>query len=240
MDITYENRRRAPGDPGGPRGGWRRWLRLALTVLLLIGAACLVWRLAGDRTAVKRAEAPRVTTVIPVPPPPPPPQVKPPPKPQPVEQTPVARPMPTSKPAETPHPTDNQPKQMTMNAPAQAGSDNFNIGAGDGGGMVGSGGGGRFGNTSYRQYLAWQLQQAVERDRGVQDAGGDARFSVELNLWMAPDGRITRVTIGRSTGDEKLDAAVVGAIESLGKLDEVPPPAANYPVLVKLNGRRPG
>jgi periplasmic protein TonB len=236
MEMTYEN-----GQGGDPRNGWRRWIRPVIVVLLLAGAAWLVWRLAADRAGVKRAEAPQVTTVIPVPPPPPPPpKVKPPPKIQQTVQTPVAQPTPVSKPAETPKPSDNQPKQMTMNAPAQAGGDNFNIGAGDGTGMVGSGGGGRFGNSTYRQYMAYLLQQTVERDKQVQEAGGGDRFAVELNLWMAADGRITRVAIEQSTGDPKLDAAVLGAIQALGKVDEPPPPGATYPVLVRLNGRRPG
>jgi len=31
----------------------------------------------------------------------------------------------------------------------------------------------------------------------------------------------------------------VAAVEALGKVDEVPPPATSYPVLVKLQGRKP-
>ena len=195
----------------------------------------------NDTAGVKRTEAPQVTTVIPLPPPPPPPpQQKPPPeKMQEQVQTPVQHPTVAPKPADTPKPSDNQPKQMTMNAPAQAGTDSFNLGAGDGSGMVGSGGGGSFGNATYRQYIGNLLQQTIENDKRVQDSGGGERFNGGLNIWMDPSGHITRVELANTTGDPKLDAAVVAAVRTLGKVDEPPPPGQDYPVLINLHGRQP-
>ncbi len=217
-------------------------MKPAVWVVIAIGAALAVWHFANDTAGVKRTEAPRVTTVIPVPPPPPPPppKMKPPPEKQPDVATPVPKPTVAPKPAEAPKPTDNVPKQMTMNAPAQAGTDNFAIGAGDGSGMAGSGGGGSFGNATYTQYLVYALQQAVERDPRVQESGQGMRFVVGVNVWLEPTGRIDKVTIGQSTGDPKLDDAVLAALQSLGKLDEVPPPSWQYPVRLNLQGRQPG
>jgi TonB family protein len=232
METTYTG-----GSPGKGPG---RFIKPVVIAVVLAGLAALIWHFASDTAGVKRATAPQVTTVIPLPPPPPPPQQKPPPEKIKEEvKTPLDRPTPTPKPAEAPKPSDNEPKQMTMNAPAQAGTDSFNIGAGDGSGMVGSGGGGRFGNASYSQYMVYVLQRAIEQDKGVQDAGG-ARFAGNLNLWMDAAGRITKVTVAQSTGDPKIDAAVVAAVESLGKVDEPPPPGTPYPVLVKLLGHKPG
>ncbi|RKP52491.1 energy transducer TonB family protein [Trinickia fusca] len=232
MEMTYN---------GGPsRNGRGRYVKPALIVLALVGLGALIWHFAGETTGVRRAVAPQVTTVIPLPPPPPPPKQKPPPEKVKEEtKTPVDRPTIAPKPSEAPKPSDNQPKQMTMNAPAQAGADSFNIGAGDGSGMVGSGGGGTFGNATYSTYMVYVLQRAIEQDPGVQQVGG-ARFAGSLNLWMEPSGRITRVAIVQSTGDAKIDAAVVAAIQALGKVDEPPPPATTYPALVKLQGRKPG
>ncbi|AXK62881.1 MULTISPECIES: energy transducer TonB family protein [Burkholderia] len=231
MEMTYNG--------GPPQKGPRRYVKPVAIALALVGLAALIWHYAGDTAGVKRASAPQVTTVIPLPPPPPPPPQKPPPEKVKEEvKTPVDRPTIAPKPSEAPKPSDNQPKQMTMNAPAQAGTDSFNIGAGDGSGMVGSGGGGKFGNASYAQYMVYVLQRAIEQDKGVQEAGG-ARFTGSLNLWMDASGRITKVTVAQSTGDAKLDAAVVTAVESLGKVDEAPPPATAYPVLVRLQGRKP-
>jgi len=235
MEMTYDN-----GHGDDPEQGMRRFVRPAIIVLAGLGAAALIWHFANDMAGIKRTEVSPVTTIIPLPPPPPPPKVKPPPeKIQEDVKTPVDKPSVAPKPAEAPKPSDNQPKQMTMNAPAQAGSDNFNLAAGDGRGMAGSGGVGRFGNASYAQYMVYTLQQAIEKDKRVQDAGG-VRFSGSLNLWMEASGRISKVTIAQSTGDSKLDEAVLGAVETLGKVDEAPPPATVYPVLVKLQGRQPG
>jgi protein TonB len=234
MEMTYEN------GPDGQGEGPGRFIKPTIVVVVLLVAGALVWHFASDTAGVKRAEAPRITTVIPIPPPPPPPKVKPPPeKVEDTIKTPVDKPTVAPKPSEAPKPSDNQPKQMTMNAPAQAGNDGFNIAAGDGSGMAGSTGGGRFGNASYAQYMVYTLQQAIERDKQVQDAGG-ARFAGTLNLWMEPNGHITKVTIAQSTGDTKIDDAVVNAVQTLGKVDEPPPPATTYPVIVKLQGRQPG
>ncbi|KVN20559.1 energy transducer TonB [Burkholderia stagnalis] len=231
MEMTYNG--------GPPQKGPGRFVKPVAIALVLAGLAVLAWRFASDTAGVKRAAAPQVTTVIPLPPPPPPPKQKPPPEKVKEEvKTPVDKPTVAPKPSETPKPSDNQPKQMTMNADAQAGSDNFGIGAGDGSGMVGSGGGGRFGNASYAQYMVYVLQRAIEQDKGVQEAGG-ARFTGSLHLWLEPSGRIAKVTVAQSTGDAKLDAAVVAAVEALGKVDEAPPPATTYPVLVRLQGRKP-
>ena len=233
MEMTYPD--------GGPGDGPGRFIKPVVIALVVIGVVALVWHFASDTAGVKRAEAPQVTTVIPLPPPPPPPPPKQKPPPEKVDEvkTPVDKPTVAPKPSETPKPSDNQPKQMTMNAPAQAGTDNFGIGAGDGSGMAGSGGGGRFGNASYAQYMVYTLQRAIEQDKGVQEVGG-TRFAGNLNLWMEPSGRITRVTVAQSTGDAKIDAAVIAAVEALGQVDEPPPPATTYPVLVKLQGRKPG
>ncbi|WP_297352536.1 energy transducer TonB [Paraburkholderia sp.] len=240
MQMTYHNGR--GDDPDGEGSSWLRWLRPAIAGLVLLGGVALLWHFASDTAGVKRVEAPQVTTVIPLPPPPPPPPPKQKPPPEKTlddVKTPVEKPTVAPKPSEAPKPSDNQPKQVTMNAPAQAGTDSFNIGAGDGTGMAGSGGGGKFGNASYAQYMVYTLQRAIEADKRVQDAGG-MRFAGSLNLWMDPTGRITKVAIQQSTGDAKLDEAVVSAVETLGRVDEPPPPATVFPKLVKLQGRQPG
>lgn len=158
MEMTYNG--------GPPHKGPGRYVKPVAIALALAALAALIWHFAGDTAGVKRASAPQVTTVIPLPPPPPPPPKKPPPEKVKDEvKTPVERPTIVPKPSEAPKPSDDQPKQMTMNAPAQAGTDSFNIGAGDGSGMVGSGGGGKFGNASYAQYMVTCCSARSSRTR---------------------------------------------------------------------------
>ena len=230
MEMTYPD--------GGPGDGPGRFIKPVVIALIVIGLGALVWHFASDTAGVKRAEAPQVTTVIPLPPPPPPPPPKQKPPPEKIDEvkTPVDKPTVAPKPSETPKPSDNQPKQMTMNAPAQAGTDNFGIGAGDGSGMAGSGGGGGFGGAGYGDYAANVFQRAIEQDKRVQAAGG-GRYAGALNFWLDPSGRITKVTVAQSTGDERIDAAIVAAVEALGRLDEPPPPGATFPKRVTLQGR---
>src|ERR1700754_3367593 len=104
MEMTYEGG--GSGDPDDERKGLRRFVKPIVGVLVLLGVAAAIWHFANDTAGVKRAEAPRVTTVIPVPPPPPPPppKIKPPPEKTPEVQTPVAKPTATPKPAEAPKP----------------------------------------------------------------------------------------------------------------------------------------
>lgn len=232
MEMTYNG--------GPPDKGPRRFVKPVVIALVVAGLVALVWHFASDTAGVKRAAAPQVTTVIPLPPPPPPPPQKPPPEKVKEEvKTPVDKPTVAPKPAEAPKPSDNTPKQMTMNAPAQAGTDSFGIGAGDGSGMGGGNGTGNgFGNASYAQYMVYTLQHAIESDKGVQDAGG-TQFAGSLHLWMDPSGHITKVTIAQSTGDAKIDSAVIAAVEKLGKVDQGPPPSTSFPVTVRLQGRKP-
>ncbi|HTJ93674.1 MAG TPA: energy transducer TonB [Pararobbsia sp.] len=240
MDMTYDNGR---GD--GPEGGWRRWIKPVLLVVVLGGIGALIWHFANDKAAVKRATAPEVTTVIPLPPPPPPPppQQKPQEKPEEQAKTPVERPTDVPKPAAPPKPADSQPQQMTMNAPAQAGTDGFNISSGSGGGMgaPGSGDGtGGFGGGLYNQYIGYILQRAVEGDKHVRESGASSRVDVKLNLWMESSGTVTKVSIAQSTGDARLDDAIVGAVESIGRVDSTPPADTTYPVSVTMHLRLPG
>jgi TonB family protein len=235
MDMTYNG--------GEPPKGARRFVKPAAIALAALGFAALVWQLAGDKAGVKRAEAPKVTTVIPLPPPPPPPPPKerPPEKPREEPKTSVPQPSPAPKPSEAPKPADNLPKQMTMNAPAQAGTDGFGIAAGDGGGMAGSGGGtGSFGNATYAKYLGYQVEQLLSRDKRVQDSGG-SRFNGAVRLTLDASGRIVRATIERSSGTAQLDDAIADALRGLGKFDEAPPPGGtpgNREFRIELNGRR--
>lgn len=217
------------------RKGWRRWRGLIIAVWVLLAAAWLVWMLAGNEVGVRRS-APRIATITPLPPPPPPPKEKPP-EPKKVEETKEEIPKPAEpvKPVEAPKASPDVAKQITINGPAQAGNDAFNIGAGEGGGMVGSGGGSGVGGGSYEQYLSYALQEAIQHD----DRTRRLVFDVRVNLWLSPDGGVTRVELVKPSGAQSTDRALLDVLRGL-RIDTPPPPHLSMPVRVAMRGYRPG
>jgi TonB family protein len=213
---------------------WRRWRGRIVAVVLLLAAAWLVWMLAGHEVGVRRS-APRIATITPLPPPPPPPKEKPP-EPKKVEEVKQEVPKPAEpvKPVQAPKAPDVA-KQITINGPAQAGNDAFNIGAGEGGGMVGSGGGTGAGGSSYEQYLSYVLQEAIQRD----DRTRRLVFEVRVNLWLSPDGGVTRVQWIKPSGVEKTDNALLEVLHGV-RIDTPPPPSLSMPVRIAMRGYRPG
>ena len=213
---------------------WRRWRSRALVVLGVLVAAWLVWQFAGHQVGVKRS-APRIATITPLPPPPPPPKEKPP-EPQKTEEAKqdVPKPNTPAKPIEAPKAAPDVARQVTINGPAQAGNDSFNIGAGDGGGMVGSNGGNGVGGSSYEQYLGYALQEAIQHDERTRQLV----FDVRVNLWLSPSGSVTRAELVASSGTQSTDQALLDVLRGL-HIDTPPPPNLSMPVRAAIRGRRP-
>jgi protein TonB len=192
----------------------RRWRRYVVPALLALAAAWLIWTFAHQEGGVRR-EAPEVSTIIPVEetPPPPPPKVPPPPQPTPVEQTlPTPTAQPTPQPP-TPSPAQPTPGQSAVseNAPAQAGSDAFNIGAGPGGGMRGAGFIGGETAGAYGQYVRGRILEAFRSDgqlRGKQ-------FRAEVSVWLDGSGRVTRVEVAKGSGVAAYDAELKRVLATL-------------------------
>ncbi|SFS13482.1 TonB family C-terminal domain-containing protein [Dyella sp. OK004] len=219
---------------GQTGSGWRRWRGRLMLAVAILAVLALVWKLASHQVGVRR-EAPRIATITPLPPPPPPPKEKPP-EPKKVEEEKQVLPKPNepAKPVEAPKQAPDVAKQVSINGPAQAGNDSFNIGAGDGGGMVGSGGGNDVGGSSYEQYLGYALQQAIQRDERTRRLS----FDVKANLWIDASGRITRVELAAPSGVESTDKALVEVLQGLS-IDSAPPPSMRMPVRAAIRGRRP-
>ncbi|GLQ45892.1 hypothetical protein GCM10007862_09430 [Dyella lipolytica] len=214
---------------------WRRWRGRIIAVAVLLAAAWLIWMLAGHQVGVRRS-APRIATITPLPPPPPPPKEKPP-EPKKVEETKQDIPKPAEplKPVQAPKQAPDLAKQITISGPAQAGNDAFNIGAGEGGGMVGSGGGNGVGGSSYEQYLSYALQEAIQHD----DRTRRLVFDVRVNLWLSPEGGVTRAELINSSGASTTDRALLDVLRGV-RIDTPPPPNLGMPVRVAMRGYRPG
>jgi TonB family protein len=211
--------------------------RIAIPVVILAALAFGVWRLANDTDGVRRQVAPPPMVALVAPPPPPPP---PPPKEQPPEPEKETEPTPSPDPKpEAPQKSD-APKQLTINGPAQSGSDAFGVAAGKGGGLSVGGDpngsdtpGGGFAEANYQRYLRAQLQTAIQAD----DRVNRLFFNAQVRIWVRPDGAIGVVDIAKSSGDDRADRALVAALQALPRLDP-PPPQLKFPARVALRGRR--
>ncbi|KAF1016916.1 MAG: hypothetical protein GAK31_00175 [Stenotrophomonas maltophilia] len=206
---------------------------LVAAALLVLGIA-LWWLLFKDTASTKRQVTPPPMLSLPPPPPPPPPPPEKPPEPETPEET-VPDPQPTEEPtpAEEPTPTP-QSDPVTMDAQGQAGSDSFGIQSGSGGGSAGVGRGG--GNAAYGRYLGYVMQQAIARDPRLRRLA----FQLQINVWLEPDGRLSRVELLRGSGNDEADAAVLEALRQLGRVDQPPPPTQEFPARVLVQGRHPG
>ncbi|WHS58315.1 energy transducer TonB [Pseudomonas sp. G2-4] len=231
---------RLPVNPPPVKRSPLRLLKWAAGLSLAGLAAWLLWQWANDMSGVRR-EAPKVPTIIPLPPPPPPPPEKPK-EPEPKVEEKVLEPEPTPEPEEVkpeeeapPSPVDDLANPMQMDGDAQSGNDAFNIGAGKGGGMAGAGGG-RLGNGTYSQFLAFTFQRLLRDNPDLRSLA----FSLQADVWLSAVGEITRVELVKSSGNPQVDEQVIAALRAAPHLSERPPASLTLPVRLSLQGRRPG
>lgn len=206
-----------------------------IPLLVVIAAALLLWSLLSDPVSTKRQVADTPMLMLP-PPPPPPPEPEPQPEPEPEEIEPMPEPEPLEEaptPQEEEAPTPDTADPVTMDADAQAGTDSFGIQRGSGGGSAGVGAGGA-GTASYGRYLGFALQQVISRDERVRRYA----FQLLLDVWLEPDGAVSRVELVRGSGNEEADSAVLATLRA-ARVEERPPAALVFPARVLVQGRRP-
>ncbi|WP_240342729.1 energy transducer TonB [Alloalcanivorax xenomutans] len=223
------------------RRGPMTYVRFAAGAVVLIVLGWLIWQWANDMGGVRR-QVPQEPMLVPLPPPPPEPEPEemkePEPEPEPeeiVEPEPEPTPVEEPTPEEPPSPSDDLSEAMQIDGEAQAGADAFNIGAGSGGGMAGSGTG-RVGNATYGQYLSYAFQRALREEPSIRHLS----YRIQINLWLNEAGQITRVQLLNSSGDPDTDDKVIAAVRAIPALDQKPPKSMTLPVKVALQGRRPG
>jgi protein TonB len=209
----------------------RPWLAYGAGVLLLLLVALGIWRLANSQGVTVKKEEP-VSQLLAVTPPPPTP---PPPKPQEVVKQTV--PVPTTQPQQVqpkaPAPANNA---VTENADAQTGTDAFNIGAGNGEGMNGGGGAGLFNPALFNAYIAGVVKSAVQKN----DTLKNKSFRIAVDIWLSPQGKITRANLRSSTGSDTYDSALTALLMGLPPLEQPPPQQilARLPVQMTIDLRK--
>ncbi len=230
------------------RGSAGRTIAGALPYAIgLLLALVLAWFVYTQWTAVGgvkvEAPSPQIVSMLPPPPPPPPPP------PEPKENPPEPTEQPQPSPAEAPKAAQPQAAPVSINAPAQAGTDSFGLKAGDGGGIgapssagtclgtnCGPGAGGNgMSESFYRRYLSSALQERVQDDERL----SRLVFSADFTLTVTPDGRISGVQFvdarGRRDDDTiKKLATILGAVRGL----DPPPSSMRFPQKITVRGRR--
>ncbi len=123
---------------------------------------------------------------------------------------------------------------VSIDGPAQAGGDAFNIGAGSGSGMrgggaVGSGIGG-FNRAAYASYLESEFRRAVSSEPKLRTAV----LRAHARVWIDKAGRITRVDAGGSEHAGDIEQALTG------RTVRAPDASVGMPVAISLEFRRNG
>ncbi len=210
--------------PGNEKA--RRRLSIAgAGVLGLLLIAGFVW-FVHTMMAQKLGKQPRQVQIVQVirPPPPPPPPDQPPP-PQKTEE-----PLPKDQPE--PEPRNDEPPPaaaLGVDADGSAGGDAFGLAARRGGSdLVGGSGGAIF---------AWYTTKL--KDAVVERLSGDTRlagrkFSISVQVWIEPDGRIKEIKLVTTTGNHELDQRIEGALASIDRITDAPPLEMPQPVSLRI------
>jgi hypothetical protein len=162
-----------------------------------------------------------------VPPPPPPPKEEPPP-PKMVEEQKIEPPV--DKPDA---PKDAPPPgPLALDAKGGPGSDAFGLGGKIGGSdFLNDGGGTRFGH--FAVLMQDQISQSLRRD----DKLNIDKFRATIKVWLSRAGKIERVQMLHTSGDDNTDSRIVQVIDGMPTLPEAPPEDMPQPVIVRVGAR---
>jgi TonB family protein len=153
--------------------------------------------------------------------------------PKPEEQKFVKEEAPTQKPPEKAPAPAPISTSIKGDAPSGLAAGNGN-GTGFGTGFGNGGGGSKYG------YYAGQVQSRVAEilrtDRKTRSAVMD---HVKVRIWADATGRISKVSLGQSTGDPALDNAIRNEVFSNITLQEPPPEGMPMPIVMSFTARRP-
>ncbi len=218
----------------------KRWLRnvpLITGIVLAVVIALGVYFLQGmfPKPAQPKKQMQQITMIQPPPPPPPPPEIKPPePEPEPEK---IPEPEPEKEPEPAPEP-DEQPagEELGVDAEGAAGADGFGLlGKKGGRGLLGGSGG------STILWYGGQVKRGLEEDLQRLLADSPARqaaYSVQLQVWVNPDGSVNRAELAVPSGNAEVDKALRAALPNVRfSLPKTPPDNMPQPLQVRVTSR---
>lgn len=227
-------------DGAAPRQS-RPWMRLfyaglALGLIAAIAAIAISFMTKGE--SKKRNVVHQIAILRPPPPPPPPkPEEK---IPEPEIEDEVKLPEPDMPPE--PQQAEAPPAGQDLGVDAQG------TGNGDSFGLVGKPGGtditkiGGGGGADRAQYAFFSglLQRHFAEQLNRNDKLKSRDYKVVISVWLARDGRVQRVELAGSSGNEETDDAIRTALAQMAPMSEPPPSDMPQPVRLRMTSRGAG
>jgi outer membrane biosynthesis protein TonB len=230
MEAHYETE----GDE--EPGFFRRYgFVLGVGAVLVAAGVTFVAKSFGHTASGPVHKMPEVTMVkiVTTPPPPPPP----PPQPKLVEEKMVEQ-MPVDSNEAKPDDSPAAPSaDLGTSITGTGGPDAFGLSGNRGSGALG-GIGSRASGSRWGWYAA-QVQSSIGDALRKNPRTREASFRIEARVWTDLTGRVTRATLGGTTGDAAVDAALKDEVLTGLQLKEPPPQGMPMPIVMRLSARRP-
>ncbi|MGE0486286.1 MAG: TonB C-terminal domain-containing protein [Gammaproteobacteria bacterium] len=174
-------------------------------------------------------EVQQISIVVPPPPPPPPPPLEePPPEPE-VQEVDVPEPEP--EPMDDVAEADEAPpgEELGLDAEGVAGADGFGL-------KAKKGGRGLLGGDPHKWY-AGLVQRDLQSALSNIDAIRQGRYTIVLEIWVAPDGTIENSELVRGSGDAGIDSALTAALDGGMRMSKSPPDDLPQPIRLRISSR---
>jgi protein TonB len=216
-------------DIRSPPGARFKRVLVGVAVLAFVIGAGLVLRNFIGGKAAKPVGVQQIAILKQPPPPPPKPPEKQPEPPKVKEEVKIDQPKPMDPKPDDPKPADDKPaaadKPLSLDADGSAGSDPFNLGSKPGGRDIinlGNGGDGKAG-TPRKEYYTGLLQRHFQDELTRNRNALRDDYRVEVRIWLADDGRVTRADIVKGSGNTEVDKLIQTTFLDMPPLREVPP-----------------
>lgn len=201
----------------------------------IVGCAVLVFVAVGIFLVVRHflsREAPATKKVVQeirvIRPPPPPPETPPPPPPPPEDKVDLKEPEPEPDPTPSNEPPPSE--QLGLDADGSAGSDGFGLAARKGGRDLLASGGSAF--AWYAGLLKNEILGKLQDEKKVRASS----YSIQVRIWVRPDGTIERIRFTQSSGSGERDKAIEEAITNI-RLSQAPPADMPQPISLRIASR---
>ncbi|MEI6345568.1 MAG: TonB family protein, partial [Verrucomicrobiota bacterium] len=101
-------------------------------------------------------------------------------------------------------------------------------------------GGGGGGHGSKFGYYAGQVKNRILDVLRANKKTRSAVMDVQVRVWLDDTGRVTKVTLSKSTGNPMLDDALKSEVLSEISMSEPPPQGMPMPIVMHFSAKRPG